>query len=520
MPTIVTMPKWGLTMTTGTVTNWLAAEGAPVTAGTPIVTVETEKAVNDVEAPADGVLARIVAPTGSEVPVSGPIAVIAAADEAISDADIAALLSAAGPVAATSHAGAGARPARSARPAARDATGRVNASPAARKRAAELGVDLATVEATGPGGRITSDDIERAAAATAAAGEAPREDVVTLADGREIAALLAGPEDAPEKLVFLHGLTGAQSTWMSLLGSLVERYRVAALDLPGHGKSSKTAPEAADYSVSGLAAAADEAMRSLGMAPAIVVGHSLGGAVALQLALSQPKAVRALVLIDSAGLGKEIAPELLDLVAAEPTADSARSLFSLFLHDQRLVLERGVEEMRQNLSAEGAHAAVNAIANAAFSREGQTTGLEARLGDVDRPTYIVWGELDRVIPAAQAGAAQERIRGSWLDVMEGIGHVPQVEAPIQLAALLDAFIAYLPPAPAPEAPAPAVDIAEAPASGEAPVAAEGETASEETSPNGAAPDAAAPAEAAASEPIDETSADARQADATAESAGA
>src|SRR5689334_10460217 len=92
MPTIVTMPKWGLTMTTGTVTNWLAAEGAPVAAGAPIATVETEKAINDVEAPADGVLVRIVAPTGAEVPVSGPIAVIAAANESLSDDEIAALV--------------------------------------------------------------------------------------------------------------------------------------------------------------------------------------------------------------------------------------------------------------------------------------------------------------------------------------------------------------------------------------------------------------------------------------------
>jgi pyruvate dehydrogenase E2 component (dihydrolipoamide acetyltransferase) len=349
---------------------------------------------------------------------------------------------------------------------------------------------------------------------------APREDVVTLADGREIAALLAGPEAAAEKIVFLHGLTGSQSTWMALLGSLVERYRVATLDLPGHGKSDKRSPETTDYSIASLAAAVDEAMRSLGLAPAIVVGHSLGGAVALQLALTQPKAVRALVLIDSAGLGKDIAPELLDLVAAEPTTESARALLSLFLNDQKLVLDRGVEEMRQNLSADGAHAAVNAVASAAFSRDEQTTGLEARLGDIERPTYIVWGELDRVIPAAQAAAAQEQIPGSWLDVMEGVGHVPQVEAPVQLANLLDAFIAYLPPAPV---------TAEEPASAEAPAAA---VEPEATAPNGsdataeaaaAAPAAAdqdAEAATASGEAADEQKAEAETAGANAEAAGA
>ncbi|HEU5432043.1 MAG TPA: biotin/lipoyl-containing protein, partial [Thermomicrobiales bacterium] len=130
MPTIVTMPKWGLTMTTGTVTNWLAAEGQPVAAGAPIVTVETEKAVNDVDAPAAGVLVKIVAPTGAEVPVSGAIAVIAAADEAISDADIAALVAGtAGPTPATATTAGAGNSARASRPAARDASGRINASP-------------------------------------------------------------------------------------------------------------------------------------------------------------------------------------------------------------------------------------------------------------------------------------------------------------------------------------------------------------------------------------------------------
>jgi hypothetical protein len=141
------------------------------------------------------------------------------------------------------------------------------------------------------------------------------------------------------------------------------------------------------------------------------------------------------------------------------------------------------------------------------------------LGDIDRPTYIVWGELDRVIPAAQAGAAQERVRGSWLDVMEGIGHVPQIEAPIELAALLDAFIAYLPPVPVPEAPATPAEASVAPA------AAEVESAPADTSPNGAAPDAAATGEPAATEGAEETSADvkpadAKPADAAAESGGA
>ena len=81
MPLLVKMPKWGMLMKAGTVTAWLCAEGDAVAAGDPLFTVETDKAINDVEAPGDGVLRRIVADTGSEVAVAGPVAVIAEAGE-------------------------------------------------------------------------------------------------------------------------------------------------------------------------------------------------------------------------------------------------------------------------------------------------------------------------------------------------------------------------------------------------------------------------------------------------------
>src|SRR3954465_3741947 len=104
MPTLVKMPKWGLTMTVGTVTDWLHQEGDEISAGDPLLTVETEKAVNDVEAPADGVLLKIVAVSGEEVPVSGPVAVIAAPGEELSDDQLDSLVADAVPRAVASTA--------------------------------------------------------------------------------------------------------------------------------------------------------------------------------------------------------------------------------------------------------------------------------------------------------------------------------------------------------------------------------------------------------------------------------
>jgi pimeloyl-ACP methyl ester carboxylesterase len=443
MPTIVTMPKWGLTMTSGTITGWSREEGDPVTEGVPLLTVETEKAVDDVEAPASGVLRKIVADVGSEVPVMGAVAVITAPGEDLSDDEVQALVATSSGAIATAG-GVAPRVVRESRQAARDASGRVNASPAARKRAGELGVDLATVEATGPGGRITSEDVERAAEAVAAAAAAPRTEVVELADGTKIAALMAGPADAVESIVFLHGLGGAQSTWASVLGAFAETYRIVAVDLPGHGASDKPSPDATDYSIAGIAAKIGELLEKLELAPAVLIGHSLGGATALQLSLDRPKLVRTLALVNSAALGSEINGELLDRVESEPSRDEARRLLELFFQDRRFVLERGIDEMYAARNAPGADDAVKAIAGNAFTRRGQNLVLTDRLGELDVPLLVIWGELDRVIPSRHAVAAVAAQPTAWLEIMEGVGHVPQVEAAPAFAAIVNRWLASLP----------------------------------------------------------------------------
>jgi pimeloyl-ACP methyl ester carboxylesterase len=443
MPTIVTMPKWGLTMTSGTVTGWSREEGDPVTEGIPLLTVETEKAVDDVEAPASGVLRKIVAGVGSEVPVMGAVAVITEPGEELSDEDVQALVASSSGVTATAGSAAP-RAVREGRQAARDASGRVNASPAARKRAGELGVDLATVEATGPGGRITSEDVERTAQALVASAAAPRTEVVELADGTKIAALLAGPPDAVETIVFLHGLGGTQSTWANVLGAFAETYRIAAVDLPGHGSSDKPSPESTDYSIGGIAAKIGELLEKLELAPAVLVGHSLGGATALHLALDRPKLVRALALADSAALGSEINGELLDRVESEPSRDEARRLLELFFEDRRFVLERGIDEMYAARIAPGADAAVKAIAANAFTRRGQNLVLVDRISELEVPLLVIWGELDRVIPSRHAVTAVAAQPTAWLEIMEGVGHVPQVEAASPFAALVSRWLASIP----------------------------------------------------------------------------
>ena len=240
-------------------------------------------------------------------------------------------------------------------------------------------------------------------------------------------------------MLFLHGLGGNYGTWQVVLGNLAETHRVVALDLPGHGKSSKPAPDAFDYSVNGLAESVKAAIVSLKLKKPILVGHSLGGGVAMKLALDLGDQIGGLVLIDSAGLGNEIGKELLDLMAGEAGPATARGLLELFYEDQRLVLDRGVDDMAQTQLADGAWPAQQAVANAAFNGGGQSLDLPKHLREIKQPALIIWGERDRVIPLAHAASALGKLPDATLKLIAGVGHVPQVEAPDAVATALDRF---------------------------------------------------------------------------------
>jgi pyruvate dehydrogenase E2 component (dihydrolipoamide acetyltransferase) len=229
-----------------------------------------------------------------------------------------------------------------------------------------------------------------------------------------------------------------------VLGHFAENSRIVAVDLPGHGASDKPSPESTDYSVPGLAARIGELIEKMELSPAVLIGHSLGGATALQLALDRPKLVRALALVDSAALGSEISGELLDRVESEPSRDEARQLLELFFQDRRFVLERGIDDMYAARIAPGADDAVKAVAATAFTRHGQKLFLTDRLNELEVPVLVVWGELDRVIPSTHAVAAAAALPTAWLEVMEGVGHVPQVEAAPAFAAIVNRWLASFP----------------------------------------------------------------------------
>ncbi len=169
----VVMPKFGLTMTEGTIQKWFISEGDTIQAGEAVFEVETEKVLYEVEAAADGTIAKLLYPLEAVVTVGLPVAVIAEAGE--DTAEVASKYAAA-PAAAPQAAPAAARAAApQAAPAAEKKRGRVPVTPAARKLAKEHNIDLAGMTGTGPRGRITREDVQKVIDTGGRAAPAPAE---------------------------------------------------------------------------------------------------------------------------------------------------------------------------------------------------------------------------------------------------------------------------------------------------------------------------------------------------------
>jgi pyruvate dehydrogenase E2 component (dihydrolipoamide acetyltransferase) len=278
-PTLIAMPRLGMTMREGRLVEWHVAAGGAVERGRPLLVIESDKAEIEIEAPASGWLRHVFVVPGTTVPCGEPLAALtASSDEPF---DPAAFLSGLGRSPETSPAGgAASRPAPS--PQAGPARTREAApiTPAARRRALELGVDTRRLRGTGPGGRVTREDVEALA--------------VALAERREVApgVFLEVRERGEGPLVLLiPGFGTDLSTFARLLPGLAREHHVRAMNLRGVGLSDAPGDGPLD-----LATLAEDAA-ALAEGGAHVVGASLGAAVALALSLAHPECVRSLVLL-------------------------------------------------------------------------------------------------------------------------------------------------------------------------------------------------------------------------------
>ena len=257
-------------------------------------------------------------------------------------------------------------------------------------------------------------------------------------------------------LLLIHGMAGSLETWRSVIDPLAAHATVLAVDLPGHGASE---PSGGDYSLGSLAAGLRDVLVALGHEGATLVGHSLGGGIALQFAYQFPEMTERLVLVSSGGLGLEVNPAL--RAAALPganlfvaaTAQATRRVSEIagrVLGAPRSPSRRGLDELVRSYAslADAEHrAAFLATVRSVVGLNGQTVAAGDRLYLADElPVLLVWGAEDPIIPVEHARAAHELLPASTLAVFDGVGHFPHVEAPERFVAALERHCAATPPA--------------------------------------------------------------------------
>jgi len=274
-----------------------------------------------------------------------------------------------------------------------------------------------------------------------------------LVHGRAVNCVEAGSGPV---LLLIHGMAGNIGNWQEVIEPLARHHTVIAPDLPGHGAS---APGAGDYSLGALAAGLRDLLVVLGHERATLVGHSLGGGIAMQFAYQFPEITERLVLVSSGGLGPEVSPVL--RAAALPGADLFIAATAAVGSSAGAVLARGlaaaglrpttdiavVARGYASLADPNRRAAFLATLRSVISVGGQRVYAGDRLYLTEGiPVLIMWGARDPIIPVRHGQHAHRAIPGSRLEIFDGVGHLPQLEAPGRFVASLERFLEQTEPA--------------------------------------------------------------------------
>jgi pimeloyl-ACP methyl ester carboxylesterase len=276
--------------------------------------------------------------------------------------------------------------------------------------------------------------------------------------GYRRAYLMAGPRLGTAPVLWLiHGIGDSSRTWDGVLPLLANEHTVIAPDLLGHGASDKPR---ADYSIGGFANGMRDLQVVLGIERATIVGHSLGGGVAMQFAYQFPERVERLVLVASGGLGAEVNPLLRAAalpgasyaIAASSTPAVRRAVVGLARRLTRFgVLDRNdVEDVAviwEGLRDEATRKAFLRTLRAVIDVRGQAVTSHDRLYLAsDVPVLLIWGDRDPMVPVSHAARACEALPHAQLSIVPHSGHMPHRSAPEAFASAVRTFVAGTEPA--------------------------------------------------------------------------
>jgi len=266
--------------------------------------------------------------------------------------------------------------------------------------------------------------------------------------GRKISYAGAGQDG--DLVLLVHGYGGDRNSWLFLQEPMAARYRVYALDLPGHGTSAKDVGAGPEDPGSGgtvgsggtlgvLADAVTGVLDALGAERAHLVGHSMGGAVALAVAARDPGRIASLTLIAPSGFGPEINAGYLRGFADAQTRRELKPVIGQLFADESLVTRQLVDDLLAYKRLDGVDEALHALADTLLdgdAQRGDSAAWLAAIGDAV-PVTVVWGRADQIIPAAQA----ESVTGAARHLVDGAGHMPHMERPAEVQAAIEETIA-------------------------------------------------------------------------------
>jgi pyruvate dehydrogenase E2 component (dihydrolipoamide acetyltransferase) len=244
--------------------------------------------------------------------------------------------------------------------------------------------------------------------------------------------------EAGDAVVLLHGFGGDINNWLFTAPVLATNYTVYALDLPGHGGSTK---QVGDGDLDSLVSAVEQFLASQEIERAHLVGHSLGGLLACGLALRDPSRVRSLTLIASAGLGEEINRQYLEQFVSASNRRELKGALELLFADSSLVNRQLVDDVLKYKRIDGVPEALQAISSQVFGNGHQAEVLAPRLRSLEVPMLVIWGTEDRIIPAEQARSAPE---GAEVRLLDGSGHSPHMEQAGEVNRIVEEFLAGVP----------------------------------------------------------------------------
>jgi pyruvate dehydrogenase E2 component (dihydrolipoamide acetyltransferase) len=268
-------------------------------------------------------------------------------------------------------------------------------------------------------------------AEAAAAAEAESEPLKIAVAGRTLRYLKRG--EGSEAVVLIHGFGGDLNNWLFNHAALAKGRRVYALDLPGHGESTK---DVGAGTLDDLVQAVSAFMDAVGVPAAHLAGHSLGGAVALALAAREPQRVRSLALLASAGLGGEIDAGYIEGFVSAANRNALKSHAAKLFADSSLVTRRLIDDLLKYKRLERVDACLQLLSGNFISEGRQRTLLRDELARMHQPVLVVWGSEDQIIPASHADGLPLSVK---VEVLPGKGHMVMMEAAGEVNRLLSAF---------------------------------------------------------------------------------